>query len=201
MTMGVSDLPVVAPSIYLSLMESACVAALMEYLESGETTFLTHSSLEIVGSAEAGVEIRANARVINIEGRELTFECDFFDVVVASNLFGDILSDLGPACTGTIGIAPSANLNPERAFPSLFEPVHGSAPDIAGKGIANPIGQIWSGAMMLEFLGHKAAHDAVLAAIEKVLEPHSGAPRTPDLGGTANTQDVGRAVTHALLSL
>jgi tartrate dehydrogenase/decarboxylase/D-malate dehydrogenase len=126
---------------------------------------------------------------------------EFFDVVVASNLFGDILSDLGPACTGTIGIAPSANLNPERAFPSLFEPVHGSAPDIAGKGIANPIGQIWSGAMMLEFLGHKAAHDAVLAAIEKVLEPHSGAPRTPDLGGTANTQDVGRAVTHALLSL
>jgi tartrate dehydrogenase/decarboxylase/D-malate dehydrogenase len=126
---------------------------------------------------------------------------DFFDVVVASNLFGDILSDLGPACTGTIGIAPSANLNPERAFPSLFEPVHGSAPDIAGKGIANPIGQIWSGAMMLEFLGHKAAHDAVLAAIEKVLSPQSGAPRTPDLGGTANTQDVGRAIADALLSL
>jgi tartrate dehydrogenase/decarboxylase/D-malate dehydrogenase len=126
---------------------------------------------------------------------------DFFDVVVASNLFGDILSDLGPACTGTIGIAPSANLNPERAFPSLFEPVHGSAPDIAGKGIANPIAQIWSGAMMLEFLGHKAAHDAVLAAIEQVLSPQSGAPRTPDLGGTANTQDVGRAIADALLSL
>ena len=123
---------------------------------------------------------------------------DFFDVVVATNLFGDILSDLGPACTGTIGIAPSANLNPERKFPSLFEPVHGSAPDIAGKNIANPIGQIWCGAMMLEFLGHKQAHDAVLRAIEKVLAPQSGAPRTGDLGGTASTTDVGRAIASAL---
>ena len=123
---------------------------------------------------------------------------DFFDVVVASNLFGDILSDLGPACTGTIGIAPSANLNPDRKFPSLFEPVHGSAPDIAGKGIANPIGQIWCGAMMLEFLGHKDAHDAVLAAIEKVLDPKSGAPKTPDIGGTAKTADLGRAIAEAL---
>ncbi|MEI8030704.1 MAG: tartrate dehydrogenase [Comamonadaceae bacterium] len=123
---------------------------------------------------------------------------DFFDVVVASNLFGDILSDLGPACTGTIGIAPSANLNPERKFPSLFEPVHGSAPDIAGLGIANPIGQIWCGAMMLEFLGHKNAHDAILTAIENVLEPQSGAPRTPDLSGTATTTDVGRAIAGAL---
>jgi tartrate dehydrogenase/decarboxylase / D-malate dehydrogenase len=123
---------------------------------------------------------------------------DFFDVVVASNLFGDILSDLGPACTGTIGIAPSANLNPERKFPSLFEPVHGSAPDIAGRGIANPIGQIWCGAMMLEFLGYKAAHDAILTAIEKVLDPKSGAPRTPDIGGTASTSDLGRAIEQAL---
>ncbi|MEI7762967.1 MAG: tartrate dehydrogenase [Comamonadaceae bacterium] len=123
---------------------------------------------------------------------------DFFDVVVASNLFGDILSDLGPACTGTIGIAPSANLNPQRKFPSLFEPVHGSAPDIAGQGIANPIGQIWCGAMMLDFLGYRAAHDGVLAAIEKVLEPQSGAPRTRDLGGTAGTADVGRAIAEAL---
>ncbi|TDQ44728.1 tartrate dehydrogenase [Tepidicella xavieri] len=119
---------------------------------------------------------------------------DHFDVVVASNLFGDILSDLGPACTGTIGIAPSANLNPDRTHPSLFEPVHGSAPDIAGKGIANPIGQIWCGAMMLDFLGHRDAHDAVLRAIEAVLEPGSGGPRTPDLGGRATTQDLGRAV-------
>jgi tartrate dehydrogenase/decarboxylase/D-malate dehydrogenase len=123
---------------------------------------------------------------------------DFFYVVVASNLFGDILSDLGPACTGTIGIAPSANLNPERTTPSLFEPVHGSAPDIAGKGIANPIGQIWCGAMMLEFLGHKDAHDAILSAIEKVLAPASGAPRTPDIGGNATTADLGRAIAQAL---
>ncbi len=123
---------------------------------------------------------------------------DFFDVVVASNLFGDILSDLGPACTGTIGIAPSANLNPERKFPSLFEPVHGSAPDIAGRNIANPIGQIWCGAMMLEFLGHKDAHDAVVAAIEKVLDLKSGAPRTGDLGGRASTTDVGKAIAQAL---
>ncbi len=123
---------------------------------------------------------------------------DFFDVVVASNLFGDILSDLGPACTGTIGIAPSANLNPERTTPSLFEPVHGSAPDIAGKGIANPIGQIWCAAMMLEFLGHKQAHDAILSTIEKVLAPQSGAPRTPDIGGKASTSDLGKAIAEAL---
>ncbi len=123
---------------------------------------------------------------------------DFFDVVVASNLFGDILSDLGPACTGTIGIAPSANLNPLRNFPSLFEPVHGSAPDIAGQGIANPIGQIWCGAMMLDFLGYRAAHDAVLAAIEKVLDPKNGAPRTADIGGNASTSDVGRAIAAAI---
>ena len=123
---------------------------------------------------------------------------EFFDVVVASNLFGDILSDLGPACTGTIGIAPSANLNPVGKFPSLFEPVHGSAPDIAGQFIANPIGQIWCGAMMLEHLGHKDAHDAVLRAIETVLEPGSGGPRTPDLGGKASTPDVGKAIAQAL---
>ncbi|MFP5462004.1 MAG: tartrate dehydrogenase [Gammaproteobacteria bacterium] len=119
----------------------------------------------------------------------------WFDVVVASNLFGDILSDLGPACTGTIAIAPSGNINPERRFPSLFEPVHGSAPDIVGKGIANPIGQIWSGAMMLDHLGHREAHDAIVAAIERVT---SGGPRTPDMGGSATTQDVGRAVADAL---
>jgi tartrate dehydrogenase/decarboxylase/D-malate dehydrogenase len=123
---------------------------------------------------------------------------DFFDVVIGSNLFGDILSDLGPACTGTIGIAPSANLDPTRAHPSLFEPVHGSAPDIAGKGVANPIGQIWCGAMMLDHLGHRDAHDAVMEAIEAVLQPGSGGPRTPDLGGTAGTADVGRAIATAL---
>jgi tartrate dehydrogenase/decarboxylase/D-malate dehydrogenase len=120
-----------------------------------------------------------------------------FDVVVASNLFGDILSDLGPACTGTIGIAPSANLNPTREWPSLFEPVHGSAPDIAGKGVANPIGQIWSAAMMLDFLGHRDAHDAVVRAIEALLSDPK-APRTADLGGRAGTRDVGEAIAQAV---
>jgi tartrate dehydrogenase/decarboxylase/D-malate dehydrogenase len=123
---------------------------------------------------------------------------DRFNVVVASNLFGDILSDLGPACTGTIGIAPSANMNPDRTHPSLFEPVHGSAPDIYGNNIANPIGQIWAGAMMLEFLGHKDAHDAILQTIEKVLDPKSGAPKTPDIGGKASTTDLGKAIAAAL---
>jgi tartrate dehydrogenase/decarboxylase/D-malate dehydrogenase len=121
-----------------------------------------------------------------------------FDVVVASNLFGDILSDLGPACTGTIGLAPSANLNPERKFPSLFEPVHGSAPDIAGKGIANPVAMIWSAAMMLQFLGEQAAHDAILKAIEHVL---AHGPRTPDLGGKASTTEMGEAVAARVAAL
>ena len=120
-----------------------------------------------------------------------------FDVVVGSNLFGDILSDLGPAVCGTIGIAPSANINPERNFPSLFEPVHGSAPDIAGKGIANPIGQIWSGALMLDFLGHKEAADAIVAAIERVLADLR-APRTRDIGGSASTEEAARAIADAL---
>jgi tartrate dehydrogenase/decarboxylase/D-malate dehydrogenase len=120
----------------------------------------------------------------------------WFDVVVGSNLFGDILSDLGPACTGTIGIAPSANINPEREFPSMFEPVHGSAPDIAGKGIANPIGQIWSGAMMLDHLGHPNAAAAVVRAIETVLRHRTA--MTLDMGGTATTADLGQAVADAL---
>jgi tartrate dehydrogenase/decarboxylase / D-malate dehydrogenase len=126
---------------------------------------------------------------------------EFFDVVVASNLFGDILSDLGPACTGTIGIAPSANINPDRTWPSLFEPVHGSAPDIAGQGIANPIGQIWSGALMLEHLGHAEAGAAMLRAIESVLRAGPAqAPLTRDIGGTAGTGDLGRAIAAAIAS-
>jgi len=120
---------------------------------------------------------------------------DWFDVVVGSNLFGDILSDLGPACTGTIGIAPGANINPEREFPSMFEPVHGSAPDIAGKYVANPIGQIWSGAMMLAHLGETGAGEAIVKAIERVLED---GPRTRDLGGTAGTAEVGQAIADAI---
>jgi len=120
---------------------------------------------------------------------------DWFDVVVASNLFGDILSDLGPACTGTIGIAPSGNINPEREHPSVFEPVHGSAPDIYGQKIANPIGQIWSGAMLLEHLGHKEAGAAIVKAIELVLKD---GPRTRDIGGTARTEEVGKAIAASL---
>ena len=121
---------------------------------------------------------------------------DKFNVVVASNLFGDILSDLGPACTGTIGIAPSGNINPEKKFPSLFEPVHGSAPDIAGKGIANPVGQIWAGAMMLEYLGFKEASEHIVRAIEEVLEKEEY--RTCDLGGKANTISCGSAIADAI---
>src|ERR1700722_17770086 len=121
---------------------------------------------------------------------------DHFNVVVGSNLFGDILSDLGPACTGTIGIAPSGNINPERKFPSMFEPVHGSAPDIAGQGIANPIGQIWSGAMMLEHLGENEAASAIVRAIETVLAQEK--LRTRDLGGRADTAACGKAVAEAL---
>jgi len=118
-----------------------------------------------------------------------------FDVVVGTNLFGDILSDLGPALTGSLGIAASANLNPEREFPSMFEPVHGSAPDIAGRGIANPIGQIWSGAMMLDYLGHKKASDLVLRAIEDVLREGI---KTPDLGGSATTAEVTEAICRKI---
>jgi tartrate dehydrogenase/decarboxylase/D-malate dehydrogenase len=117
---------------------------------------------------------------------------EWFDVVVASNLFGDILSDLGPACTGTIGIAPSGNINPENKFPSLFEPVHGSAPDIAGKGIANPIGQIWSGAMLLDYLGEKEAAKTIVDSIEKTLSDKKN--RTKDLNGESNTIECANAV-------
>ncbi len=122
---------------------------------------------------------------------------DWFDVVVASNLFGDILSDLGPACAGTIGIAPSANINPEKRFPSLFEPVHGSAPDIAGRGIANPIGQIWSASMMLDHLGEHEAAAAIVTAVEQVLAA-GGPSLTPDMGGTGSTTSLGTAVSEHL---
>ncbi len=117
---------------------------------------------------------------------------EHFDVVVGSNLFGDILSDLGPACTGTIAIAPSANINPERTFPSMFEPVHGSAPDIAGQGIANPIGTIWAGAMMMQHLGYPMVHDTLMEAIETVL--HDPKNLTPDMGGNAGTRILGQAI-------
>lgn len=133
---------------------------------------------------------------IDILTAQFVMNPDRFDVVVASNLFGDILSDLGPAITGTIGVAPSANINPDGLHPSLFEPVHGSAPDIAGKGIANPIGQIWSAAMMLEHLGEAEAAAAIMQAIEHVLTTPAG--RTGDLKGNADTVTCGKAVAAAI---
>ncbi|WP_191060319.1 tartrate dehydrogenase [Geminicoccus harenae] len=146
--------------------------------------------------AKSYPEVKVDKYHIDILTAQFVLHPDWFDVVVASNLFGDILSDLGPACTGTIGIAPSGNINPERRFPSLFEPVHGSAPDIAGQGVANPVGQIWAGAMMLEHLGHSEAAASIVAAIELVLaEP---ALRTRDLGGKADTRTCGQAIADAL---
>jgi tartrate dehydrogenase/decarboxylase/D-malate dehydrogenase len=123
---------------------------------------------------------------------------DWFDVVVGSNLFGDILSDLGPACAGTIAIAPSANLNPEKDYPSMFEPVHGSAPDIAGKGVANPIGQIWAGAMMLDHLGQHEAAQVVEAAIERAL---ADGVKTADMGGGSTTREAGGIIARLVASL
>jgi tartrate dehydrogenase/decarboxylase/D-malate dehydrogenase len=154
-----------------------------------------------VGKDYPGVKV--DKQHIDILSARFVLQPQRFDVVVASNLFGDILSDLGPATTGTIGLAPSANLNPEREFPSLFEPVHGSAPDIYGQRIANPIAMIWSGALMLDFLTQgqgagRAAHDAIVKAIEAVI---ARGPRTPDLGGQAHTEDVGRAVADLVKEL
>ncbi|MCA0997339.1 tartrate dehydrogenase [Alloyangia pacifica] len=146
--------------------------------------------------AQAYPDVAWDKYHIDILTAHFVLNPDKFDVVVASNLFGDILSDLGPACTGTIGIAPSGNINPDGLFPSLFEPVHGSAPDIAGQGIANPIGQIWAGAMMLDHLGHGDAAADMLTAIEQVLSEE--ALRTRDLGGTASTEACGKAIADAL---
>ncbi|WP_406256588.1 tartrate dehydrogenase [Streptomyces chartreusis] len=143
--------------------------------------------------AEQYPDVTADKDHIDILTAKFVLRPDQYDVVVASNLFGDILSDLGPACTGTIGIAPSANINPDRTFPSLFEPVHGSAPDIAGLGIANPVGQIWSGAMMLDHLGEHEAAAHVVAAIETVLGDQPDVI-TPDLGGTGTTVGLGKAI-------
>ena len=143
-------------------------------------------------------EIAVDKFHIDILTANFVLHPDWFDVVVGSNLFGDILSDLGPACTGTIGIAPSANINPEGKFPSLFEPVHGSAPDIAGKGIANPIGQIWSGAMMLEHLGYKEAADAMVEAIEAVLGEGDSQVLTRDVGGQGTTESLGKAIADRI---
>ena len=141
-------------------------------------------------------EVRTDQFHIDILTANFVLHPDWFDVVVGSNLFGDILSDLGPAVAGTIGIAPSANINPSREFPSMFEPVHGSAPDIAGRGIANPIGQIWSGAMMLEHLGHPEAAARIEAVIEEVIQ--DAGLLTPDMGGRSTTEALGSAIAEAI---
>jgi tartrate dehydrogenase/decarboxylase/D-malate dehydrogenase len=142
--------------------------------------------------AKEYTNVRVDQYHIDILTAHFVRHPDWFDVVVGSNLFGDILSDLGPAVVGSIGIAPSANLNPERQFPSMFEPVHGSAPDIAGKGIANPIGQIWSGALMLRHLDQGGAADTIESAIAATLA--SSKARTPDIGGSATTREMGEAI-------
>ncbi len=150
----------------------------------------------VAAMAENYPEIELDKYHIDILVSHFVNKPEIFDVVVGSNLFGDILSDLGPGVTGTIGIAPSANINPERDFPSMFEPVHGSAPDIAGQGIANPIGQIWSAAMMLDHLGHRDAHDAIVTAIEDVIRERDRL--TPDMGGRSSCADCGSAIASRL---
>ena len=149
-----------------------------------------------VEAAAPHPDVKWDKQHIDILCARFVLNPDRFDVVVTTNLFGDILSDLGPACTGTIGIAPSGNLNPERRFPSLFEPVHGSAPDIAGKSIANPVGMIWSAAMTLDFLGNGEgpAHDASKAIVDAIEATLKDGPRTRDLGGHAETTEVGKAI-------
>ncbi|HYL49002.1 MAG TPA: isocitrate/isopropylmalate family dehydrogenase, partial [Stellaceae bacterium] len=140
--------------------------------------------------------VKADQFLIDIFCAHMVRHPDWFDVIVASNLFGDILSDLAPAVAAGIGIAPGANINPEKDYPSMFEPVHGSAPDIAGKSVANPIGQIWSGAMMLDHLGHPQAGAAIVKAIETVIADTK--LRTPDLGGKTKTTEMGKAIADAL---
>ncbi|OTB03127.1 hypothetical protein M426DRAFT_322153 [Hypoxylon sp. CI-4A] len=150
--------------------------------------------------AQSYPDVKVDKYHIDILTAHFVQRPDIFDVVVGSNLFGDILSDLGPACTGTIGIAPSANINPDKQFPSLFEPVHGSAPDIAGKGIANPIGMIWAGQMLLQHFGYQDAADTILAAIEKVLAQGDSAVITADMGGKGTTQTLGEAIESEILA-
>ena len=141
-------------------------------------------------------EVKFDKYHIDILCAHFVLNPEKFNVVVGSNLFGDILSDLGPACTGTIGVAPSGNINPEKDFPSLFEPVHGSAPDIAGQNIANPIGQIWAGAMMLDHFGYKEAHDHIIKTIESTISKQKN--RTKDLGGNAKTNECGDAIMKSI---
>lgn len=152
----------------------------------------------VAAMADDYPDVRVDKFHIDILTANFVMHPDWFDVVVASNLFGDILSDLGPACTGTIGVAPSANINPDRRFPSLFEPVHGSAPDIAGKGVANPVGQVWCGAMMLDHLGEAQAAAGVQRAFETVLARGDSSVLTPDVGGAGTTEGLGRAIAEEI---
>jgi tartrate dehydrogenase/decarboxylase/D-malate dehydrogenase len=161
---------------------------------NGITVTMPYWDERFAAMAKHYPDIRTDQFHIDILCAHFVQHPDWFDVVVGSNLFGDILSDLGPAVAGSIGIAPSANINPDRTAPSMFEPVHGSAPDIAGKHICNPIGQVWAGAMMLEHLGEKAAADAIVRAIEVLLG--EGGPRTRDMGGQAGTAEVGKALAE-----
>ena len=158
------------------------------------TMVLWDEALEAVGKDYPGVSWR-KYHVDALAARMVTDPASI-DVIVASNLFGDILTDLGAAVSGSLGIAPSGNINPERRHPSMFEPIHGSAPDIKGKGIANPIGAVWAGALMLDHLGSRDGHDLIVRAIEKVLG--TDGPRTPDLGGKATTADVTEALLRAM---
>jgi hypothetical protein len=203
-----------ATNAWLAAMKTNAVifeknSQILEAVETGKISVgLINHYYWFERAAEVGKDypgVTTDKQHIDILSARFVLQPDRFDVVVASNLFGDILSDLGPACTGTIGLAPSANLNPDRKFPSLFEPVHGSAPDIYGKNIANPIAMIWSGALMLDYLGrglpaanqkpYLDAHDAIVTAIEQVL---SQGPHTPDLGGKANTTQIGEAISKVL---
>ncbi|SFB90492.1 tartrate dehydrogenase/decarboxylase / D-malate dehydrogenase [Marinospirillum celere] len=148
--------------------------------------------------AEDYPEVKTDQFHIDIFTANLVRMPEYYDVIVGSNLFGDILSDLGPACTGTIAIAPSANINPEKEFPSMFEPVHGSAPDIAGQNIANPLGTVWAAAMMMQHLGNQTMHDQIMAAMEAVIR--EGKALTRDMGGTASTQELGQALVDQIAS-
>ncbi|OAA57270.1 tartrate dehydrogenase [Cordyceps fumosorosea ARSEF 2679] len=166
---------------------------------NGISITMPYWDARVAEMAKGFPEVSVDKYHIDILAAHMVQRPDAFDVIVASNLFGDILSDLGPACAGTIGIAPSANINPTGEFPSLFEPVHGSAPDIAGRGVANPVGMIWAGQMMLEHLGHEEAAAALLRAIEAVLARSDPVVMTPDMGGKGTTKRFGDEVEREIL--
>lgn len=167
---------------------------------NGINTTMPYWDSRVREMAKGYPDVKVDKYHIDILTAHFVQKPDIFDVVVGSNLFGDILSDLGPACTGTIGIAPSANINPEGKFPSLFEPVHGSAPDIAGKGIANPIGMIWAGQMLLQHFGHSEAADLLLKSVEKVLARSDPEVMTADMGGKGTTKILGEAIINEIRS-